>query len=231
MCGGHFTGRPGAKRKDGSRPYYYGCSFHTSRGAGVCQNRTLLSREVVERTLLDLLLARVLTPATIDSILGAVNRQLRGPGDRKGPQLTEARTVLSQIDREIEHYTHAMARGDFASLKHALTAAEARRELLRRELTHLQQGSEGGIVQLPRRALKRPLPRLTDTLRAGDPSRVREAIETAIQRIAVGVDGAFTLEVTPEGLLRDLPANAPLSWGMSAYSTSAEDCDAPALAA
>ncbi len=38
-CGGHFAGRPGAKRGDGTRPYCYGCGFNARRGASVCRRR------------------------------------------------------------------------------------------------------------------------------------------------------------------------------------------------
>ena len=35
-CGGNFVGQPGAKRKNGTRPYRYGCGYNAWRGNDVC---------------------------------------------------------------------------------------------------------------------------------------------------------------------------------------------------
>ncbi len=200
VCGAHFAGRPGAKRKAGGRPYYYGCGFHASRGPSVCRNRTLLPREGIERELLDLLLGTILTPLTLDRLLDAVNCRLRAQTDATRPKLRELRAALARTAREIENYTRAVAQGDFSSLAHALREAEARREVLRREIEQLQ-GAERAVLQLTRQALERHLEGLTEKLRSGDKGRVREAIRESVERIVVGGDGTLSMEIKPGGLL------------------------------
>ena len=209
VCGAHFTGRPGAKRKAGDRPYYYGCSFHVSRGAGVCRNRTLLPRETLERDLLDVLLQTVLTPATLDQVLAVLNRRLRAQAAQTRPRLRELQQALTQTEREITNYTRAVARGHFASLEQALQAAEARRATLQHELAQ-RPGAEPGAVQLTRPALLQRLTGLTETLRGADPARLRDAIETAVARIVVADDGGLALDVKPAGLLGDQGAMTQL---------------------
>jgi chromosome segregation ATPase len=104
------------------------------------------------------------------------------------------------VTREIANYTRAVARGDFSSLEQALREAEARREVLRREIEQLQ-GTEQGVLQLTRHALERHLEGMTEKLRSGDTGRVREAIRASVERIVVGEDGTLSMDVKPEGLL------------------------------
>ncbi len=110
-CGGHFVGRPGAKRRDGGRPYYYGCGYNARRGTSVCANRVLLPREAIERDLLDLLLQAVLTPTTVGRLLQAVNARLRAQTDLSQPRLQGLREALGRIDREIQNFVQAVGGG------------------------------------------------------------------------------------------------------------------------
>jgi hypothetical protein len=93
-------------------------------------NRTLLPQAAIERELLDLLQQEVLTPATLDRLLTAVNAKLRAQAVAARPRVRELRRALTQVNREIENYGRAVARGDFTSLERALAAAEQRRATL-----------------------------------------------------------------------------------------------------
>ena len=206
-CGGHFVGRPGAKRRDGSRSYYYGCGYNARRGASVCGNRVLLPREAIERELLPFLLHVVLTPTTVDRLLQTVNARLRAQTDLAQPRLPELREALARVEQEIENFVRAIGRGDFDSLEGALKAAEARREVLRREIDAVES-TRRGLLQLTPQALEQHLAGLTERLRSGVTGRVREAIRASVEKILVCMDGSLTLEVKPEGLLGALPAMA-----------------------
>ena len=99
-CGGHFVGRPGAKRRDGSRSYYYGCVWNARRRTSVCRNSALLPREAIEREPLELLLQSVLTPATVGRLLQAVNARFGQRKDRSvGSHHAAPTSFLSRSSR------------------------------------------------------------------------------------------------------------------------------------
>jgi hypothetical protein len=177
-CGGHFVGRPRAKRRDGSRPYYYGCAWNARRRTSVCRNSALLPREAIERELLELLLQSVLTPVTVGRLLQAVNARLWAQTELSEPWLQESREALGRVEREIENFVQAVGRGDFASLEGALKAAEARREVLRREIEEAEN-TRRGMLQLTPQALERHLEGMMEKLRSGIAGRVREAIRAS----------------------------------------------------
>ena len=167
----------------------------------VCDNPTLLPQETIERELLELLQQAVLTPATLDRLLKAVNAKLRAQATISRPRLTELRKALALADREISNYTRAIGKGDFASLEHALTAAEQRRASLQSELAKLDGGQPSATIQLTPGALDQHLQGMTEKLRSGVRGKVREAIQASIARILVGGDGSVTIEAKPDGLL------------------------------
>ncbi len=82
----------------------------------------------------------------------------------------------------------------------ALKAAEARREVLRREIEEAEN-IRRGMLQLTPQVLERHLEGLVEKLRSGMTGRVREAIRASVKKILVSEDGSLTLEVRPEGLL------------------------------
>ncbi len=86
----------------------------------MCPNRTLLPQAEVERELLDILQQHLLTPATLDRLLKAVNAKLRGQAAASRPRVAEVKKSLAQVERQIANYTRAIARGEFASLESAL---------------------------------------------------------------------------------------------------------------
>lgn len=57
------------------------------------------------------------------------------------------------------------------------------------------------MAQLTPATLEQHLQGLTEKLRSGVSGKVREAIQQAIARILVGVDGSLTIEAKPGGLL------------------------------
>lgn len=91
--------------------------------------------------MLDLLQEEVLTPATLDRLLTAVNAKLRAQAVAARTRVRELRRALTQVNREIENYGRAVARGDFKSLDAALGAAEQRQAALQAELTSLNGAS------------------------------------------------------------------------------------------
>jgi site-specific DNA recombinase len=201
VCGAHFIARPAHKRKTGKRYHYYGCAFHAQRGNSVCANRTYLPLETIERELLDLLLAEVLTPATTARLLTEVNAQLRAQAAGVRPRLKELKGALVRVEREITNFTRAVGRGDFASLEGALKGAESRRAALVAELAELERKQAPGVLQLTPAALQGHLEGLAEKLRCGLPGRVREAIEQTVGKILVEADGTLTIQARPDGLL------------------------------
>ncbi|MGD0265512.1 MAG: recombinase family protein [Candidatus Methylomirabilota bacterium] len=201
VCGAQFIARPGYKRKTGRKYRYYGCAFHARRGNSVCANATYLPLEATEQELLDLLLAKILTPATTDRLLTEVNARLRAQATAARPRLKELKGALTRVDRELANFTRAVARGDFASLDGALKAAEGRRATLVAELEDLERKGASGVLQVTPAALAHHLQGMTEKLRSGVNGQVREAMEQTITRILVGIDGTLTLEVKPDGLL------------------------------
>ncbi len=81
-----------------------------------------------------------------------------------------------------------------------MKAAEARREILWREIEEAET-TRRGMLQLTPQALERHLEGLTDKLRSGITGRVQEAIRASVEKIVVREDGSLTLVVKPEGLL------------------------------
>jgi hypothetical protein len=201
VCGGNFAARVAQTRRGSGRYYYYGCAFRARRGTSVCQNPTLLPQEAIERELLEILQQAVLTPATLDRLLSVVNARLRAQAAVSRPRIKELRRALTLVEREIANYTRAIAKGDFASLEHALAAAEQRRTTLQAELAQLNGNEQAAVVQLTPAALERHLQGMTEKLRSGVTGKVREAIQQSIARILVDVDGSLTIEAKPEGLL------------------------------
>ena len=84
------------------------------------------------------------------------------------------------MERGIANYTRAVARGSFASLERALTAAEQRRVSLQAQLIQVTGRPQSAAVQLTPAALERHLQGLTEKLRSGMTDRVREATEQSI---------------------------------------------------
>ena len=191
-----------------------------SRGDAVCPNRTLLPQVEIKREMLDILQQQLLTPDTLEKLLKAVNAKLRDQAAASRPRVAEVRKALAQVDRQIANYTRAIARGDFASLETALGAAEQRRATLQAELAQLDGKQQTAIIQLTPTALEHRLQGMTEQLRSGVKGKVREAIEQAVARILVGVDGSLMIETKPGGLL-GLEGNlAQLSAGGAAPITS-----------
>ena len=180
---------------------YYGCSFFSRRGTAVCLNRTLLPQATVEAELLEILQQQLLTPATLDRVLTAVNAMLRAQAAASRPRVKELRRTLTQVEREIANYRRAVARGDFRSLEAALMTAEQRQAALQAELIRLDGTQPSAFVQITPAALERHLQGLTEKLRSGAHGKVREVIQRAISRIMVDVDGSLTVEAKPGGLL------------------------------
>ncbi len=110
------------------------CAIRACRGSSVCQNSTLLPRKAIEREVLEVLLQAVLTRATLDGLLTVVNAWLRAQATASRPRLKELKGALARVEREIASFTRAVGGVEFASLEGALKAAEARREVLRREI-------------------------------------------------------------------------------------------------
>ena len=92
--------------------YYYGCAHHARRGNTVCPNRTLLPQVEVERELLDILQKQLLTPDTPVKVLKAVNAKLRAQASASRPRVGEVRKASTQVVRQINNYTRAVARED-----------------------------------------------------------------------------------------------------------------------
>jgi hypothetical protein len=183
------------------RIHYYGCAYHACRGDAVCPNHTLLPQAAVERELLELLQREILTPATLERLLIAVNAKLRAQAAAARPRVTEIRRSLGQVEREIANYTRAVARGNFASLESALRAAEQRRTDLQAELARLDGNQQTAVLQLTPAALAQHHQGQTEKLRSGENGKVREAIEQSVARILVGGDGSLTIEAKPGGRL------------------------------
>lgn len=135
---------------------------------------------------LDLLQHAILTPATLDRLLTAVNAEL--------PPLAEA-------NREIANYTRAVGPGDFTSLETALAAAGHRWATLLTELTQLDGSQQPAVIQPTPAVLQRHLYEMTEKLRSEVNGRVREAIQASLARILVAMDGSLTIEAKPDGLL------------------------------
>ncbi len=209
VCGANFIVRVVYNTRFG-RYRYYGCAYHARRGDTVCPNRTLLPQIAIERELLDLLQQVILTPATLERLLTAVNAKLRAQATAARPRVRELRKALTLASREITNYTQAVARGDFASLETALAAAERRRATLQAELAQLDGNQQTAVVQLTPAALERHLQGMTEKLRSGVNGKVREAIQQSIARILVGIDGSLTIEAKPNGLLGIDGAHAQL---------------------
>ena len=201
VCGQHFIARPAHKRKTGQRYHYYGCSFHSRRGADVCANRTYLPAEAIEQELLDVLVDRVLTPALAGELLATVNARLRAQAGAARPRLQELKAALARVEREIVNFTRAVAKGDFASLEGALKDAETRRAALRAEVVAVEQVRAPGVLQLTPAALDRYLQALVQELRSGVQGKVRDAVERTVGKITVGIDGTMTIEARTDGLL------------------------------
>ena len=111
---------------------------------------------------------------------------------------------------EINNFTRAVARGDFASLEGALKAAETRRTTLLAELESLEQVRAPGVLQLTPAALEHHLQELVQELRSGIQGKVRDAIERTVGKITVDADGTMTIEARPDGLLGVEGRFAPL---------------------
>jgi hypothetical protein len=101
--------------------------------------------------------------------------------------------ALTRVNREIEKYGRAVARGDFTSLERALAAAEQRRATLQAELARLDGSQQPAVVQLTPAVLERHLQGMTEKLRSGLNGKVQEAIQQSVARILVGVDGSLTI--------------------------------------
>jgi hypothetical protein len=102
-------------------------------------------------------------------------------------------------------------------LEGALKGAEARREILRREIEEAEK-TRRGILQLTRQAVERRLDGLVEKLRSGATGRVREAIRVSMAGILVSAEGLLTLEVKPEGLLGTETSIAHLGCRGSGYN-------------
>jgi hypothetical protein len=109
--------------------------------------------------------------------------------------------ALTRVNREIEKYGRAVARGDFTSLERALAPAEQRRATLQAELARLDGSQQPAVVQLTPAMHERHLQGMTEKLRSGVNGKVREVIQQSIARILVDVDGSLSIEAKPDGLL------------------------------
>lgn len=199
-CGANFIARVAHRKRFGTY-HYYGCAHHARRGDAVCPSRTLLPQAEVERELLDILQQELLTPDTLERLLKVVNAKLRAQAAASRPRVAEVRKALAHVERQINNYTRAIARGDFASLESALGAAEQRRATLQAELAHLDGKQQTAIIQLTPAALEHRLHGMTEKLRSGVKGKVREAIEQSVGRILVAVDGSLMIKAKPSGLL------------------------------
>jgi hypothetical protein len=88
ICGARITINATRRRKPSGRVYryaWYRCSFHTAKGPAICSNAMSIRHDVLETKLLSKF-QEALTPAMIEYIVAAVNRELaaQGRGDPSG---------------------------------------------------------------------------------------------------------------------------------------------------
>jgi hypothetical protein len=98
-CGGLLSIRTG-------RPQRYGCTRRWRRGPAACPNTLLLSREVAEDRVVELLKTRLYTPEGVAQLVEAVNARLRA----RQPGLTGEHERLQRELRDVQERFRAIRR-------------------------------------------------------------------------------------------------------------------------
>ena len=117
----------------------YGCARHKDRGPAACTNNLKVDRKYLERTLLDIMKRRLLTPEAIkcfnDRVTDEAKRQLTETLDehQKGEQ------KLSQVNIQIERLINSIKAGiDPSIVREELNRLQAEREILVQERAQSQ---------------------------------------------------------------------------------------------
>jgi len=182
-CGGRYELR-------GSRTY--SCATRHNRGAVVCDCMATVNAAEAERAVLDLLEPLFCSEMVLERVVREVKKRLADARKRRAAgQSAEAqlKSQLAEVEQEISRLVGWIAKGKLVEdLERQMTAAEIRRDHLRRELARTREiSSPPGVDVLPD-AVRRIVSDLRQMLEAGQVEKVKSALSRLVNRIEVHED-------------------------------------------
>lgn len=137
-CGGSLVVINGHPRPEHRR---YGCGFHRDKGPRVCPNGLSVRVGTVETRLVATLRERVLQPAAITYLVGAVNQHLEAIRMAHGEARKAVEADLAHVETELRNIEDAIVQGVVGKTTAALLQdREGRREALRQRLQAMANG-------------------------------------------------------------------------------------------
>ena len=184
-------GRCGARYElRGSRTY--SCATRHNRGAVVCDCMATVNAAEAERAVLDLLEPLFCSETVLERVVREVKRRLADARKKRAEgQSAEAqlKSQLAEVEQEISRLVGWIAKGKLVEdLEQLMTAAEIRRDHLRRELARTREmASPPGVDVLPV-AVRKIVSDLRGMLAAGQVEKVKSALSRLVNRIEVHED-------------------------------------------
>ena len=141
---------------------YYGC-YNAKRKT--CDNKLLIPRKRIERTIIDELKNKILTAENLEYIYKNVERTA-AEGLNEVPELIKKKKAqFDKIRQEIENYLNFIKIGNFSkAISEALSAAEKKNEGLKQEISSLEFQKENNFKAPPKEWIDYRLDKLRETL-------------------------------------------------------------------
>ena len=182
-CGSRFELR-------GSRTY--SCATRHNRGAVVCNCLATVNAAEAEQAILNLLEPLFCNPAVLERIASQVQKRLADARRRRTEEKSaeaQLKSQLAEAEQEISRLVDWIAKGKLVGdLEQKMTAAEIRRDYLRRELARTRDANASPGIDLLPSAVKRIVSDLREMLAAGQTEKVKSALSRLVTSIEVHED-------------------------------------------
>ena len=182
-CGSRFELR-------GSRTY--SCATRHNRGAVVCNCLATVNAAEAEQAILNLLEPLFCNPAVLERIASQVQKRLADARRRRTEEKSaeaQLKSQLAEAEQEISRLVEWIAKGKLVGdLEQKMTAAEIRRDYLRRELARIRNTTASPGIDLLPSAVKRIVSDLREMLAAGQVEKVKSALSRLVTKIEVHED-------------------------------------------
>ena len=193
MCGARMIAQRTTRKKRGQtyRYGYYRCSFAAHKGPAVCTHGTWYPQAPLEALLLDRFRTAT-TPAMVDALTAAVDRQVEAAVQRRDARAESLKGEILQLEREAGRLVRFLRGGESLTVREELAAIESALQGLRVELATIRASDPPIPPRAARTWVQARIEQL-HALLAKDPVRarveIRKHLEGDVELVPLGAEG------------------------------------------
>lgn len=190
-CGANMAGCAGKS----SRYFYYGCHNKIRRGEHGCDS-ALVSRERIERAVVDQLKSQVLTEDNLTSLIRMVNEEVMRGKSRVEEKLQEKDAQIDLLNGRLDKLYAALETGklDMDDLAPRIKDLRAQIEELKRARVDLELERASEAIKLSRADVRAYAQDLHGVLDSGSVFERKSFLRSFIKRITLDKPGGGTIE-------------------------------------